>query len=369
MSIGASTVIVLAVVSRHLHTGGFAGLSTLFGLFFVASLIPSGIPPRAAALEVDGAPPMRVTGAQYAMMMVAGAALSPTIAWGLRLPVLAVAFVSLQVIVAIPLAVRWGSLIAARRFDAMGRNLFLESGARVVLGAMGGLAWGMNGLAGGLALATVVALVAVPKQRTQRTRAPRHMTSLIHTWLAVVLLGVLVQLDILMAPSELTKSAATRYDLAALPSKGVYLVLAAVSTLIFPYVRVKASRRTVVSWSAITLGMGLVVSGALVALRGTVGTVLGQSEASLPLLLGLCAAMSVAGATGIVINGGIALGVARPWPPLLFGIGCLLACGLIHPTAAMFGTVVLAAQAGTLLISGWVCLRKRPATAPLPALT
>ena len=168
----------------------------------------------------------------------------------------------------------------------------------------------MNGLAGGLALATVVALVAVPKQRTQRTRAPRHMTSLIHTWLAVVLLGVLVQLDILMAPSELTKSAATRYDLAALPSKGVYLVLAAVSTLIFPYVRVKASRRTVVSWSAITLGMGLVVSGALVALRGTVGTVLGQSEASLPLLLGLCAAMSVAGATGIVINGGIALGVA-----------------------------------------------------------
>jgi hypothetical protein len=194
------------------------------------------------------------------------------------------------------------------------------------------------------------------------------MTSLLHTWLAVVLLGVLVQLDILLAPSTLVPSAATRYDVAALPSKGVYLVLAALSTLIFPYVRVKASRRTVVLWSAITLGAGLAVSGVLVALRGTVALVLGQGAASLPLLLGLCAAMSVAGATGIVVNGGIALGVARPWPPLLFGVACLLACDTLHPTAALFGAVVLSAQAGTLLIACWVCLRKRPVAAPLSVL-
>lgn len=369
VSIGASTVVVLAVLSRHLHHQGFAGLATLFGLFFVASLIPSGVPLRAAALEVDGAPPMRVTPAQYAVMVAAGAAISPIIAFGLRLPVLAVFFVAAEVIVAIPLAIRRGSLIAVRRFDAMGGNLFLEGGTRIVLGTAAGLLWGMNGLAGGLALATVVALIAVPRKTLQVNRMHRHMTSLAHTWLALVLLGILVQLDILIAPSDLTKSAATRYDLAALPSKGVYLVLVAVSTLIFPYVRVNASRRTVVLWTAATLAVGLAVTGVLAALRGTIGVVLGQSPASLPLLLVLGAAMSVAGATGIVINGGIALGVARPWPPLLVGIGCLLVCGITHPTATVFGIVVLAAQVGALLATAAVCLRRQPAAAPLPALT
>lgn len=330
VSIGASTVVVLAALSRHLHHQGFAGLATLFGLFFVASLIPSGIPLRAAALEVDGAPPMRVTKPQYAVMTAAGAAISPVIAFGLHLPVLAVFFVSLQVIVAIPLAIRRGSLIAVRRFDAMGGNLFLEGGTRVVLGTVAGLLWGMNGLAGGLAVATGVALIAVPRQTLQVNRMQRHMTSLAHTWLALVLLGILVQLDILIAPTDLARSAATQYDLASLPSKGVYLVLTAVSTLIFPYVRVNASRRTVVLWTVATLGVGLAVTGVLAALRGTIGSVLGQSPASLPLLLVLGAAMSIAGATGIVINGGIALGVARPWPPLLLGIGVLMVLSLIH---------------------------------------
>lgn len=369
VAIGVSTVVVLAALSRHLHHQGFAGLSTLFGLFFVASLIPSGIPLRAAALEVDGAPPMRVTGAQYAMMAAAAVLVSPIIAWGLRLPVLAVMFVSAQVIVAIPLSIRRGSLIAAHRFDAMGGNLFLEAAARILVGTVAGLLWGMSGLAGGLAVATAVALVAVPRQKSHTAVEQRRMTSLAHTWLALVLLGILVQLDILVAPSDLTKSAATRYDLAALPSKGVYLVLLAVSTLIFPYVRANASRRTVVLWSSVTLGVGLLVTGALVAFRGTIGTVLGQTDASLFLLVALGAAMSIAGATGIVINGGIALGVARPWPPLLVGIVCLLVCGITHPTAAVFGVVVLVAQAGTLLVSAFVCLRKHPAPLPVPALT
>jgi hypothetical protein len=71
----------------------------------------------------------------------------------------------------------------------------------------------------------------------------RPMTTMFHTWIALALLGLLVQLDILLAPSGLSKEAATRYDLAAVPSKGVYLVLAAASTFIFPYVRVRAQRK------------------------------------------------------------------------------------------------------------------------------
>ncbi len=107
----------------------------------------------------------------------------------------------------------------------MGGNLFLEGTVRILLGTFAGLLWGMSGLAGGLAVATAVALIAVPRPNTKAAKIQRDMTSLTSTWLALVLLGILVQLDILLAPIELTKSAATRYDLAALPSKGVYLVL------------------------------------------------------------------------------------------------------------------------------------------------
>ena len=52
----------------------------------------------------------------------------------------------------------------------MGGNLFLEGGTRIVLGTVAGLLWGMNGLAGGLALATVVALISVPRQTFKSTR-------------------------------------------------------------------------------------------------------------------------------------------------------------------------------------------------------
>ncbi|MGO9856267.1 MAG: hypothetical protein ACLPYY_14630 [Acidimicrobiales bacterium] len=359
VAIGVSTVVLLAVLSRHLHHQGFTGLSTLFGLFFVASLIPAGIPFRAAALAVDGAPPMRMTATHVGLLAAAGAAVSPIVAYALHLPVLAVLLVAAQVIVAIPLAIRRGSLIAAHRFDLMGGNLFLESATRVALGMLAGLAWGLDGLSLGLAVATGIALIAVPSRRSSPVRTARQMTSLLDTWLALVLLGLFVQLDILIAPSVLTHSAATRYDLAAVPSKGVYIVLIAVSTLIFPYVRIHAQRRTVVLAAAATLILGLTVTGILAALRGTIAAILGQNVASLPLLIALGAAMSIGGATGIIINGGIALGVARPWPALVVGMACLLACWFAHPSAAVFGVVVLAAQAGTLLITAWVCLRSR----------
>ena len=312
VAIGVSTVVLLAVLSRHLHHQGFTGLSTLFGLFFVASLIPSGIPFRAAALAVDGAPPMRMTATHVGLLAAAGAAVSPIVAYALHLPVLAVLLVAAQVIVAIPLAIRRGSLIAAHRFDANGREPVPGERGRGSPSACSPVSPGASTASLlGLAVATGIALIAVPSRRSSPVRTARQMTSLLDTWLALVLLGLFVQLDILIAPSVLTHSAATRYDLAAVPSKGVYIVLIAVSTLIFP---VRADPRAAPHGRPVRLrplsASGLVVTGILAALRGTIAAVLGQNVASLPLLVALGAAMSIAGATGIVINGGIALGVA-----------------------------------------------------------
>ena len=122
------------------------------------------------ALEVDGAPPMRMTAIHILILAAAGAVLSVPIAYTLKLPVLAVVMVCAQVIVAIPLAIRRGSLIASRRFDAMGGNLFLEAGARVALGAAAGLAFGLVGLSAGVAVATVVALFFVPRRTSSVVR-------------------------------------------------------------------------------------------------------------------------------------------------------------------------------------------------------
>lgn len=358
IAIGLSTAVLLAVLSRHLHHQGFSSLSTLIALFFVASLIPSGIPLRSAALEVDGAPRMNLTRWHYAALVGVGALVSPVVAYLLHLPVLSVMFVAAQVVVTIPLANRRGVLIAAHRFDAMGANLFLESWVRVTLGIVGGLLWGLNGVAVALAVATGIALLTVPTSSVSHTPTHRRITSMFHTWLALVLLGLLVQMDIFLAPSVMSHAAATKYDVAALTSRAVYLVLVAISTLIFPYVRVHARRRTVVLSAAATLAIGLALTLVLVALRHLIGTVLEQDTASLAVLIALGAAMSVAGATGVVINGGIALGVARPWPPLLFGIAGVVAFGMTRPSPLAFSLVVLASQVVTLGLTAQICLRR-----------
>ena len=358
VSIGFSTVVLLALLSHHFHHEAFASLATLFSLFFIASLIPAGIPLRAAALEVDGAPRMRWTSRHAALVAAAGLAASPLVAFVLHLPTLAVVFVVVQILIAIPLAIARGPLIAAGRFTAMGANLLVEGGARVVLGAVAGLLWGLTGLAAALAVATGVALLAVPRQAQAGSVTIRRTTSLLHTWLTLVLLGVLVQLDVLVAPSVFDHSAAVRYDLAAVPSRGVYLLLVAVSTLIFPYVRVHASRRLVVGAAGATCALGLLATVLLVLLRHTVALVLGQDVASVPLLLALGTAMSIAGATGILLNGGIALGVARPWPPLLLGVVALVVCIPLGLDPLQFGVIVLSAQVATCAISAFVCLRR-----------
>jgi hypothetical protein len=179
------------------------------------------------------------------------------------------------------------------------------------------------------------------------------------TWFVVVLLGVLVQLDILLAARGLSNVAAERYDVAAVPSKGVYLVLVAVSILIFPYVRGGAQRRVVVIGAGLTLVLGLAITGGLIVFRDLIASVLGQETASVPLLACLGCAMSLAGAAGVFVNAGVALGVARPWPPLLAGIVVLVAVWATRPTPGIFALAVLAVQACILATSCWLFLRGR----------
>jgi hypothetical protein len=228
---------------------------------------------------------------------------------------------------------------------------------RILLGSLLGLVWGITGLSLGIALATLVAMVALPSRPTALSATPRPTTSLLNTWLTLVLLGVFVQLDILLAPSGMSKLAATRYDLAAVPSKGVYLLLLAASTFVFPYIRLHAQRRTIILAGSATLLVGLVVTAVLLPMRGFMAEILGQNAAAVVPLLALGAAMSIAGATGVILNGDIALGALRPWPSLLVGIAAIFACWATRPTVDQFAVGVLAANAATMAICLVVCLR------------
>ncbi len=288
--------------------------------------------------------------------LLAGAAISPLLGYLLGLPTLSVTLIVAQVLLSFPLAIRRGGLIAFHRFTALGTNMLLEAILRVALGSVAGFLWGINGLVAGLALATLLALLILPTTPVTAVQRPRPLTPMFDTWFSVVLLGVLVQMDILLAARALSRTAAVQYDVAAVPAKGVYLVLAAVSLVVFPYVRSKAQARSVVIGAMATMVLGLAVTSLLVVFRGVIGHILGQASAPFWLLICLGCAMSIAGATGVIVNCDVALGIARPWPPLLLGLFALCAIWFSRPTAAALGATVLGVQAFTLLLSLWVCL-------------
>jgi hypothetical protein len=353
VAFGASTAVLLAILSRH-HSVNFSALSALLGLSFVMALVPSGVQLRAAALVADGFAVPRMSARFLATVTAVGFALSPLLGLVLRVPAVAVGLIVIQLVVALPLAARCGGLIGAHRFEALGVNMVIESAVRVGLGALGGLTLGIPGLAGGLAMGTIVALLALPSGPADSDAVKRPMTSLFNASITLVLLGFFVQMDVLMAPSGLSHSGATFYDLAALPSKGVYIVLLAAGPMIFPFVRRNASPKLILLAAGGTLLFGLLVTAVLLPLRHLIGILLDQATPSLLLMALLGSAMAAAGTTAVLLNAGVARGVARPWPPLVLGMISIAAVWASRPSATTFAVTVLGAQVGTMVLSACV---------------
>ena len=353
---GGSTVALLAVLSRHHHTS-FSALAAVLSLGFVVSLIPAGVQLRSASLVADGRPLPKLTLGQGVVIGGVSLAIAPLLAYLLHVPVAASALVSVQMLIFIPLAAKQGGLLARQRFRALGKNLVIEGVARFVMGAVGGLAFGVTGLAAGLCIGTIVALIALPYPRTRTKTTDRPRTSLVDTSLSLALLGLYVQFDVLIAPSVLARNGASTYDLAAVPSKGVYLVLLAAGPLLFPFVRRgEGRRRLVIGASVVGFGVGVVFTALLLAARPFIATILGQPEAGATELGLLGVAMALAGVTGIVINTGVARGLRRPWPPLIMGLAVLLLSWPFHPSATEFAVIVAASQAVTAVFSAAIFL-------------
>ena len=357
IAFGGSTVALLAVLSRHAHHSSFSSLAALLSLSFVGALIPAGVQLRSAALVADGRPRPRMTVGQAMVTGGASLSVSPLFAFLLHVPVAAAALVSVQLVVAIPLAAKQGALMALHRFRGLGLNLVLEGSARFLCGAVAGRAFGVTGLAAGITVGTAVALLALRLPLAHASRQDRPRTSLVDTSLTLALLGLYVQVDVLIAPSVLARAGATTYDLAAVPSKGVYLVLLAAGPLLFPFVRRRqGGRRLIVGSALVTLAVGVVVTALLVAALPLIAAVLGRPRAGLTefSLLGL--AMALAGVTAIVTTAAVARGVKRPWPPSAIGIASLLLCWAFRPDVMEFSVAVLTSQAFTTALSVVNCL-------------
>lgn len=350
---GGTTALLLAVLSRHTDQSKFSSLSALLGLAFACSLIPAGLQMRCAALVADGQPVPKMTRGRSALLILLALSLSPLLGAALHLPTVAVGFIALQMVAGIVLARMQGAMLGAHRFYALGINQALEGVARAGLGVWLGITWGLDGLALAMFASTVVAIVTLPPQPPIATTYERPATSLFHSSLALALLGVFVQLDLLLVPSVFTTAQATQYDLAAVPSKAVYLGLAALGPILFPFVRRHSSRKLVVAGSGATLVLGLVASVALVLLRPVIAAILGQQEATVENMALLCVAMALAGATATIINSGIARGVARPWPPTAVGMVALTVCSRLEGVTlfAISGVVI---QLLVALASLWI---------------
>jgi hypothetical protein len=266
----------------------------------------------------------------------------------------------LQLLIALPLANRRGVLLAARHFSDLGINLSLEAAVRIVLASLLGVTLGVTGVAVGCCLGTVVAIVLLPNRSVGALTSGQPVTSLLHTSLALVLVSLFVQLDVLLAPSGLSTAAAKRFDVAAIPSKGVYLVLLAAGPIIFPFVRQSGRRRLVAVATAGTVAIGCVATAVLVAARPLIGKTLGQTAPSASLLWTLGAAMALGGGTAVLMNAAVARGIERPWPAVALAILGLIAYSRSRPGPVSFAVAVLLAQAAAVSLSAVATLRWGP---------
>lgn len=348
LTFGASSFAVLAVLARHVGPGQFAAATAVFGLVFVAAVVPSAVQLRAAALRGTGRGkqvPWRTVG----MLALGLLALSPVLGPVLRLPAGAVALVVAQILPAVALGALRGALIGDRRLAAAAANLGVEAAARFVAGVGLALAWASTGLAAGLLVATLVGLAVVPRSPAARgARRAAPVTPFVPTVLALGGMMLLANIDIILAPSALGDVAADAYDIAAVPSRWVFGGLLALGWLAVPGARRRA-RPLLPALAAVLLGV--VGTGVLVVLRPLIGVLLGRPapDALLLALLGL--AMAAAAGTSVCVHLAVTLGAARPWLPLSVTAAAVAVFAVTRPDPLGLGGAVLAAHAIALALA------------------
>jgi arabinofuranan 3-O-arabinosyltransferase len=365
LAVNAATVAVLAVLSHRRAAGGLPGASVVLGLSLVTAVAPGAVQLRAAADTAAGRPALR---APWRLAAPAAAALvlsAPLIAWAVSIPTAAAVLVGLQLPMAIALAVPRGALIGSRRFAAAGANLMVDAGGRLVAGIALGLALGAaTGIAAALLVATLLALAVLWDREAGATKPIEGLAS---SAAALAAVGLLANADLLLAPRVLGDAGAERFDVAALPAQGIFLVLFAASWLAVPGARHRAGA-TALHPVALTLLAGAVGAMLLMALRPVVAALLDRPQPSVGLLAPLALAKAMIGATAVAVNVAVARSARRPWrAPLIATLLLAGTAALATPGPEGLAFLVLAAQAAALVAAAAVMTaRPRPSETVAP---
>ncbi len=350
IAVNVSTVAVLAVLSHNGLEGGLAAVSAVLGLSLVIAIAPGALQLRAAADVASGLPAPRPPWRLFGPLSLGLALAAPLIAWAVSIPAIAMLALALQLPPAVALSVRRGELIGRRRFGAAGANFMIDASVRLLAGAGLGLLWGATGIAVGLSLATLAALAAI--RNRDQLGAPALGGTVLASGLALASVGLLANLDLLLAPRVLGP-AADRFDVAALAAQGIFLALFAASWVAVPGARARAgSVLEAVRPVGLTLLLGVLGTALLLPLRSLVGEILARPDPELALLVPLGVAKAMAGATAVAVNVAVARGLRRSWAaPLLASIALAAVAAAIEPGAGALALGVLAAQAVALALA------------------
>lgn len=365
IAVNASTVAVLAVLSRHNLDGGLAALSAVLSLSLVIAVAPGALQLRAASDVAGGQPTPRPPWRLFGPLSLALLLFAPLIALAVSIPMAAAVLLALQLPPAVALSVCRGELIGSRRFGAVGGNLMIEALVRLVAGIALGLLWGPSGIAAGLALATVTALAAV--WHRHQLGAPALSETVVASGLALASVGLLANLDLLLAPRALGQTGADRFDAAALAAQGIFLALFAASWIAVPGAIERAgTKAAALRPLALTLLLGVFGTLLLLPLRPLVGEILGRESPAVVILLPLALSKAMAGATAVAVSVAVARGVRRPWSaPLLASIALVVVSAVLHPGVDLLALLVLGCQSLALLLATMRMLADPPAPHPV----
>ena len=291
VAIPASTAAVIVLLSRSLGEGQLAEVSVVFGLSLVVTVLPIAAQARASADAAAGAFPARVP---WIVLVVATAVLVAA-AWPfaalLDVGVSATLFAALGLIPSVGAAVSRGNLIGSGRLVSAGLNNGVESAVRLAAGIGLGLWLGSDGVAMSVFLAAVAAWAVAPRHATSglRLRLPAAFAA------TAFLIGA-VQIDSVMAP-RLLGSGADAYVTAVLPSKGIYVALAAIAWVLMPAtIDRRAFRGLVTPVLGVVAFGGVLAVGMAVGISG-IGALLGRNAPSRSLVFVLGVGMAFVGAS------------------------------------------------------------------------
>lgn len=360
LGLNASTVAVLAVLSTHDVRGGLPGISAVLALSLVMAVVPGALQLRAAADTAERLRAPRVPWGVFMPICLLVLLAAPLVAWGASIPLVSGIIVALQLPPAIALSVYRGDLIGRRDFGAAGANLLIDATVRLLAGIVLGLAWGPTGVAAALVLATLAALAAVRGRAV--LGAPAAGMPLLASGLALAAVGLLANVDLLLAPRILGHAGADRFDVAALPAQGIFVALFAASWIAIPGARARAqTMREALSPVASTLILGGAAALLLLALRPVIGALLGRPDPAASILLPLGIAKAMAAACAVSVNVAVARGLRRPWlAPLAATALLTLFAVIMQPGAVTLAYVVLSGEAAALLVATVRMLFPRP---------